>query len=115
MAIVTAFLPAISGYVETEYEHQRVYRRLSDDRLFWPSLEPVVPFTQSELREKAYESMRLIDFGGSMLTVDEAGIMFWRYYPDSTQHELADRLKDLISTAKDTIREMYPDEPNGGE
>jgi len=110
MAISNITLPVIPGYVEDEYEGSRVYKRLSDDRLFNPDLTPIVPYTPAELRELAYETHKCVEFEGQMLTVDEAEKKFWQYYPDNSKSSIAEELRTLISDAKDDIRQEYPDE-----
>lgn len=97
------------GFTEIEYDGRRVYKRASDDRLFYPDMTPVIPYTAKEARELAYETLKLIEFDGQLLSVDEAGVQFWHYYPDTSQSETAEELRSKISEAKDRIREMYPD------
>lgn len=100
------------GYVEVLLDADSMlhgYCRVEDGRLFYANMEPVDSYTPAEERECAYETLPIIPFDGKMLTVDEAGTMFWHYYPDNSQQDVADELRNLISEAKDKIREIYPD------
>lgn len=110
MAIKHASLPPVAGYNEIEYGKDHVYQRFSDGRLFYSDLSPVVPYTASENREHAYETLKIIEFRANLLTVDEAGELFWHYYPDASKADVANELMQKISDAKNQIREMYPDE-----
>lgn len=69
-------------------------------------IEPVL--TPKELREKAYETDKIISWDDSMLTVDEAEDLFMKYFAEGKE-EVYSVLRDLISAAKDYIREQYPD------
>lgn len=64
-------------------------------------------FTPEELREQAYETEKLIEWGGVMLTVDEANDKFLKY--DAEGNTKADELTALIAAAKAGIRERFPD------
>lgn len=66
-----------------------------------------VPIPPSELREKAYETEHNIEWGGDMLTVDEANKL-WAAYSAEGNSRAAD-LGALIAAAKAEIRERYPD------
>lgn len=68
-----------------------------------------IPFTPAELREKAYETEKCIEYGGELLTVDEANHL-WEVY-EAEGSERAVELTELIAVAKAEIRERYPDEP----
>lgn len=67
-----------------------------------------VPPTPAELREQAYNTERLIEWDGEMLTVTEAA-QLWQYYA-AEGSEKANDLTDLIADAKIKIREQHPDE-----
>lgn len=101
-------LPVVAGYIEVENANGRLYKRLSDGRLFNPDMTPVIPYTPSELRQQAYENDAIISYNEKMITVDEAEKLFWQYFPEDS--ECCDELKTLIKNAKAQIREMYPDE-----
>ena len=66
-----------------------------------------IPFTPEELREQAYETESLIEWGGIMMTVDEANDMFLKY--DAEGNTKANELTTLIAVAKAGIRERFPD------
>lgn len=68
--------------------------------------EAVKP-TPTEQRENAYNTDPVIEWGGEMLTVTQAATM-WQYYA-AEGSEKASELQALIATAKQTIREQYPD------
>ena len=59
-------------------------------------------------RELAYTTEKIIEWFGSQITVTEAATL-WQYYA-AEGSEKADELQDLIATAKQKIRNMYPDE-----
>ena len=67
-----------------------------------------IPFTPAELREQAYETEKLIEWDGNMLTVDEANKMFLRYDAEGFTEKSA-ALTTLIAQSKAAIREKYPD------
>ncbi len=67
-----------------------------------------IPFTPAELREKAYETEKLIEWDGNMLTVDEANKMFLRYDAEGYTEKSA-ALTTLIAHAKAEIRARYAD------
>ena len=67
-----------------------------------------IPFTNAELRERAYETEKLVNFENEILTVDEANKK-WREY-QAEGNTKATELTVLISAAKNRIREQYPDE-----
>ena len=67
-----------------------------------------IPYTQEELREQAYETDKLINYEGSVLTVDEANLKWQEYKAEG--NEKANELTTLIAAAKSAIREQYPDE-----
>lgn len=65
------------------------------------------PPTPSEQRETAYNTQPCVEWDGSMLTVTEAA-QKWAYYA-AEGNPKADELTALISAAKQSIREQYPD------
>lgn len=66
-----------------------------------------IPFTPTELREHAYETEKCIEYGGEMLTVDEANKRWQEYQAEGNAK--AYELTELIATAKSEIRERFPD------
>lgn len=69
---------------------------------------PVNPTpTPAEQRESAYNTDPVIEWDGEMLTVTQAATM-WQYYA-AEGSEKATELQTLIATAKQTIREQFPD------
>lgn len=67
-----------------------------------------IPFTPEELRERAYETEKVISYEGVMLTVDEANRKWQEYQAEGNSK--ANELTTLIANAKAAIREQYPDE-----
>lgn len=67
-----------------------------------------IPFTNAELREKAYETEKLVNFENEILTVDEANKKWQEYQAEGNTKST--ELTVLISAAKNRIREQYPDE-----
>ena len=61
----------------------------------------------SKLREEAYNTEKLIDFNNQSLTVTEAS-QLWQYYAAEGSSK-TNELQVLISSAKSSIREKYPD------
>lgn len=61
----------------------------------------------SEQREKAYNTDAIIEWDGKIITVTQAA-QLWQYYA-AEGNDKAVQLTTLISKAKQTIREMYPD------
>lgn len=70
-------------------------------------VEPVEP-TPAEEREREYNTQAIIEWDGEVLTVTQAA-QKWQYYAAEGSTR-ADELQALIATAKQTIREQYPDE-----
>lgn len=70
-----------------------------------PEPEPVTPAQQ---REEAYNTEKIIEWEGNLLTVTEAA-QLWQYYAAEGNGK-ANVLTELIAQAKATIREKYPDE-----
>ena len=67
-----------------------------------------IPYTPEELRERAYETDKVISYEGKMLTVDEANRKWPEYQAEGNSN--ANELTTMIANAKATIREKYPDE-----
>lgn len=67
-----------------------------------------IPFTPEELRERAYETEKVVSYEGVMLTVDEANRKWQEYQAEGNSK--ANELTTLIANAKTAIREQYPDE-----
>ena len=70
-------------------------------------VEPKIELTPAEQRENAYNTERIIDWYGDMLTVTEAATL-WNYYA-AEGNAKATELTTLIAAAKETIRAKYPD------
>ena len=68
---------------------------------------PEMP-TPAQQREDAYNTQPLIEWEDKMLTVTQAA-QKWQYYAAEGSTR-ADELQALIATAKQTIREQFPDE-----
>lgn len=87
--------------------HENTHAILSyseDKGVYWK----YVPYSAAELREQAYETEKLIEWDGNMLTVDEANKMFLRYDAEGYTEKSA-ALTTLIAHAKAEIRERYAD------
>ena len=87
--------------------HENTHAVLSyseDKGVYWE----YIPYTAAELREKAYETEKLIEWDGVMLTVDEANKMFLRYDAEGYTEKSAE-LTILIAHAKAEIRKRYAD------
>lgn len=67
-----------------------------------------IPYAPEELRERAYETDKVISYDGAMLTVDEANRKWQEYQAEGNSK--ANELTALIANAKAAIREQYPDE-----
>ena len=67
-----------------------------------------IPYTPKELRERVYETEKIISYEGDMLTVDEANRKWQEYQAEGNSK--ANELTTLIANAKATIREQHPDE-----
>ena len=66
------------------------------------------PFpTSVEMREEAYNTEKVIEWYGDMITVTEAS-QLWQYYAAEGSDKAAE-LQALIAAAKASIREKYPD------
>ena len=66
-----------------------------------------IPYTPKELRERAYETEKVISYEGKMITVDEANRKWQEYQAEGNSK--ANELTILIANAKATIREQYLD------
>ena len=69
--------------------------------------EPVL--TPAQQREQAYNTQPIVEWDGQLLTVTEAAQQ-WAYYSAEGATGKTLELTSLISEAKRTIREQYPDE-----
>lgn len=72
-----------------------------------PAPAPVVEPTQTEKREAAYNTEKVIEWDGEMLTVTEAA-QLWQYYAAEGSEKAAD-LTVLIAEAKAKIRGDFPE------
>lgn len=93
-------------YPAREY-HENTHAVLSyneTDGIHWE----YIPYTPKELRERVYETEKIISYEGDMLTVDEANRKWQEYQAEGNSK--ANELTTLIANAKAMIREQYPDE-----
>ena len=93
-------------YPAREY-HENTHAVLSyneTDGIHWE----YIPYTPKELRERVYETEKIISYDGDMLTVDEANRKWQEYQAESNSK--ANELTTMIANAKAAIREQYPDE-----
>lgn len=103
--ITKPMLPPKKGYVEVEVNGVRTYRNVTTGILI--DHEATIS-TPAEKREEAYNSEAIIEWNGEMLTVTQAATL-WQYYAAEGSDKAAE-LTALIATAKQTIRDKYPDE-----
>ena len=61
-----------------------------------------------KLREKAYQTRKVIRYNDELITVDEANKLWLEYQAEGS--EKAVTISSLIAEAKANIRKMYPDE-----
>ena len=66
-----------------------------------------IPYIPKELRERAYETEKIISYEDDMLTVDEANRKWQEYQAEGNSK--ANELTTLIANAKAMIRGQYPD------
>nr|CAI9751481.1 hypothetical protein DGKKSRWO_DGKKSRWO_CDS_0190 [uncultured phage]CAI9752368.1 hypothetical protein CVNMHQAP_CVNMHQAP_CDS_0191 [uncultured phage] len=66
-----------------------------------------IPLTPTELRERTYETVKCITYENEQLTVDEANKKWQEYQAEGNTK--ATELTQLIRTAKESIRQQYPD------
>ncbi|MDO5765665.1 MAG: hypothetical protein Q4P84_08210 [Elusimicrobiales bacterium] len=83
---------------------ERSDEELEEDR---KAREPVL--TPAQQREQAYNTQPIVEWDGQLLTVTEAAQQ-WAYYSAEGATGKTLELTSLISQAKRTIREQYPDE-----
>lgn len=67
-----------------------------------------IPYTPRELRERAYETEKVITFEDELMTVDEANKRWQEYQAENNTK--SSELTALIAAAKAAVRERYPDE-----
>jgi hypothetical protein len=63
--------------------------------------------SSAEKRKQAYETLEIIEYNGTKITVDAANIRWWHYEAEGAMDK-ADNITSLIAAAKKQIREMYP-------
>jgi hypothetical protein len=73
----------------------------------WEVAEIVNTITSAEMREQIYASQKIIEWNDESITVDEANVIFLRYFAENSPK--ATEVQALIVTAKESIREQYPD------
>ena len=66
-----------------------------------------IPYIPKELRERVYETEKIISYEDDMLTVDEANSKWQEYHAEGNSK--ANELTTLIANAKAMIRGQYPD------
>ena len=72
------------------------------DGIYWE----YIPLTPSELRERAYETVKCITYENEQLTVDEANKKWQDYQAEG--NEKATVLTQLIHTAKEIFENNIP-------
>ena len=85
----------------------------STNKVWWDKefIEPVL--TPAEQRKKAYSTEKLITYKGLEMTVDEANEYVLPYLIEGNT-DVSTELSTLIISAKEQIRQKYPDEVTGG-
>lgn len=78
-----------------------------EDGQWLPPEDPPQP-SPAKLREGAYANDQVIEWDNQMITVDEANVIFLRYFAENDTK--ASAIQALIISAKASIRELYPDE-----
>lgn len=66
-----------------------------------------IPLTPTELRERAYETVKCVTYENEQLTVDEANKKWQEYQAEG--NEKAAEITALIAAAKASIRTEYPE------
>ena len=66
-----------------------------------------IPYIPKELRERVYETEKIISYEDDMLTMDEANRKWQEYQAEGNSK--ANELTTLIANAKAMIRRQYPD------
>lgn len=66
------------------------------------------PLTPKEQRENEYETNPLIEWEGEAITVDQANTVYLQCSAEGSPE--ATEIQALIIVAKESIRQMYPDE-----
>lgn len=61
-----------------------------------------------KLREKAYQTRKVIRYNDELITVDEANKLWLEYQAEGSEKAVI--ISSLIAEAKANIRKMYPDE-----
>lgn len=69
---------------------------------------PVLYQPPAQLREEAYNTQAIIEYGGEMLTVVKA-TQLWQYYTAEGDNDKIQELVNLITKAKIAIWKQYPD------
>lgn len=63
--------------------------------------------TPEGIRQNEYKTNPLIEWRGESITVDQANLVYLQYSAEGS--EKANEVQALIVTAKESIRQMYPD------
>jgi hypothetical protein len=63
--------------------------------------------TPVDQRERAYQSLQIVDWNGKSITVDEANNIYLEYSAERSAK--ADEIQELIIAAKMYVRNLYPD------
>ena len=88
-----------------EHPNTRAELRYSPEKgVYWE----YIPYTPRELRERAYETEKVITFENELMTVDEANKRWQEYQAENNAK--SSELTALIAAAKAAVRERYPDE-----
>ena len=66
-----------------------------------------IPYIPKELRERVYETEKIISYEDDMITVDEANRKWQEYQAEGNSK--ANELTTMIANAKAMIRGQYPD------
>lgn len=98
-------VPVRIGKDEKLYPNTHAELRYSPEKgVYWE----YIPYTPRELRERAYETEKVITFENELMTVDEANKRWQEYQAENSIK--SSELTALIAAAKAAVRERYPDE-----
>lgn len=70
--------------------------------------KPIEPVVSAQQREQEYRSNPLIEWQGENITVDQANTVYLQYSAEGSPKAI--EIQGLIVDAKESIRQMYPEE-----
>lgn len=109
LPVVETPCPEDSGYYVSGWEKQDGKIVQTWTKADPPAEEAAAVLTPARQREQAYNTVPIVQWDGSLLTVTQAAQQ-WAYYAAEGDTAKTDALTTLIAQAKQTIREQYPDD-----